>query len=76
MVRKENLSLQCNTAYCNYTETGTRYDGYSVLPVDYVWISNSVDTQLPLIFTRNIVPRLEIGLLTGKILTVYIILFI
>lgn len=45
------------------------------MPADTVWIIDSVDTQLPLTFTRNLNPELEIGLLTGKILTVYIILF-
>jgi hypothetical protein len=43
--------------------------------VDTVWIIDSVDTQLPLTFARNLVPGLETGLLTGKILTVYITLF-
>jgi len=39
------------------------------MSVDSVWIIDGVDTQLPLTFTRNLVPGLEIGLLIGKILT-------
>jgi len=41
------------------------------MPVDTVWIIDSVDTQLPLTFARDLVPGLEIGLLISKILTVY-----
>jgi hypothetical protein len=44
--------------------------------VDSVWIINNVYTQLRLIFTVNLVPGLEIGLLIGGIVTVYIILFL
>ena len=45
------------------------------MPVDTVWIIDSVDTQLPLTFTRDLVPGLEIGLPISEILTVYKILF-
>ena len=45
------------------------------MPADTVRIIDSVDTQLLLTFTRNLVPGLEIGLLIDKILTIYIILF-
>jgi len=45
------------------------------MPVDSVWIIDGVDTQLPFTFARNLVPGLEIGLLIGKILTVYKILY-
>jgi hypothetical protein len=41
------------------------------MPEDTVWITGSVDKQLLLTFTRDLVPGLELGLLISKILTVY-----